>query len=104
MRVRLGAIGGLQVLLASTTVFFMPAGQVSAEAPSSLTAEPYRLDTGLLSRSISFENPTGAVGLGGKAASKLGVGRKGSPSRQIKPGESVTLGDIEGPGRFVISG
>ena len=38
MRVRLGVIGGLQVLLASTTIFFMPAGQVSAEAPSSLTA------------------------------------------------------------------
>lgn len=98
MRVRLGVSVVLQVLLAATTTLFMPADQVSAQAPGSLTAEPYRLDTGLLSRSVSFENPTGEPGSGGKAASKLGVGRKGSPSRQIKPGESVTLGDIEGPG------
>ncbi len=60
--------------------------------------QPYLLDTGLTSRSISFENPTGAPGEGGKAASNLGVGRKGSPSRQIKPGEEVPLCDIEGPG------
>ena len=60
--------------------------------------EPYRLDTGLSSRSISFENPTGAPGEGGKTASKLGVGRKGLPSKSIKPGETVQLCDIEGPG------
>ncbi|RMF99044.1 MAG: DUF2961 domain-containing protein [Planctomycetota bacterium] len=60
--------------------------------------QPYLLDTGLVSRSISFENPTGAPGEGGKAASRLGVGRKGSPSRPIKPGESHVLCDIEGPG------
>src|SRR6516165_5762379 len=60
--------------------------------------EPYLLNTGLQSRSISFENPTGAPGQGGKAASKLGVGRKGAASRSIKPGETVTLCDIEGPG------
>lgn len=60
--------------------------------------EPYALNTGLESRSISFENPTGARGAGGKAASKLGVGRKGSPARQLKPDETVTLCDIQGPG------
>jgi len=63
-----------------------------------LIAEPYRLDTGLVSRSVSFENPTGAPGEGGQAASKLGVGRKGSPSRQVKPGETVRLCDIGGSG------
>ena len=42
--------------------------------------EPYLLNTGLVSRSISFENPTGAPGEGGKAASKLGIGRKGKPA------------------------
>ena len=60
--------------------------------------QPYLLDTGLLSRSISFENPTGAPGEGGKAASRLGPGRKGAPARSIKPGEEVTLCDIAGPG------
>lgn len=68
-----------------------------AQAPT-LVLEPYRLDTGLLSRSISFENPTGAPGEGGKAASRLGPTRKGAPSRQIAPGETVQLCDIEGPG------
>ena len=61
-------------------------------------AEPYRLDVRLESRSISFENPTGARGAGGKAASKLGVGRKGAPARSLKPGEEVQLCDITGPG------
>ena len=60
--------------------------------------QPYLLDTGLVSRSISFENPTGAPGEGGKAASNLGVGRKDAPAKQIKPGETVQLCDIEGPG------
>jgi hypothetical protein len=60
--------------------------------------QPYLLDTGLVSRSISFENPTGAPGEGGKAASPLGVGRKGAPARTIKAGEEVQLCDIQGPG------
>jgi len=82
------------VMLASLLV----AVPVSAQAPVDLAAQPYLLDTGLLSRSISFENPTGAAGEGGKAASNLGVGRKGAPSRSIKPGETVLLCNIEGPG------
>ena len=63
-----------------------------------LIDKPYNLDTGMTSRSISFENPTGEPGQGGKAASNLGPGRKGSPSRTIKPGETVDLCDIQGPG------
>lgn len=63
-----------------------------------LMHEPYLLDTGLVSRSISFENPTGEPGQGGQAASNLGVGRKGAPSRSIKPGETVQLCDIAGTG------
>jgi hypothetical protein len=58
----------------------------------------YDLGTSLESRSISFENPTGAPGEGGKTASKLGVGRKGFPAKGIAPGETVILCDIEGPG------
>ncbi len=61
-------------------------------------AQPYRLDTGLISRSISFENPTGETGSAGKASSNLGAGRKGAPARDMKPGESVQLCDIAGPG------
>jgi hypothetical protein len=65
---------------------------------SDVIRQPFRLDSGLESRSISFENPTGDRGAGGKAASALGVGRKGAPAKDIKPGEVVTLGDIKGPG------
>ena len=68
------------------------------QKPADITAEPYLLDAGLVSRSISFENPTGAPGQGGKAESKLGVGRKGSPAITLKAGQEVQLCDIEGPG------
>ena len=79
-------------------VFWLaPLRSVAAPSPD-LAGEPYQLDTGLISRSISFENPTGAPSEGGKAASNLGPGRKGAPSRDIKPGETVQLCDIAGPG------
>lgn len=58
----------------------------------------YQPNTGLRSRSISFENPTGAKGAGGRAASPLGQGRKGDPARVVAPGECVCLADIAGPG------
>lgn len=73
-------------------------GPLAAGAAESVLDQPYRLDTGLESRSISFENPTGARGEGGKAASPLGPGRKGAPARNLNPGESVTLCDIRGRG------
>jgi hypothetical protein len=69
-----------------------------AQPAGDVIHQPYALDTGLISRSISFENPTGAPGEGGKASSNLGPGRKGAPARQIQPGETVQLCDIEGPG------
>lgn len=68
------------------------------QKPGDIAAEPYLLDTGLISRSISFENLTGAPGEGGKAESKLGVGRKGSPAITLKAGQEVQLCDIKGPG------
>ncbi|MBI1210789.1 MAG: DUF2961 domain-containing protein, partial [Alphaproteobacteria bacterium] len=61
----------------------------------SLFGDPARIDTSLDCRSISFENPTGARGAGGTAAS----GRKGEPNRRIAAGEKVVLADIDGPGR-----
>jgi len=88
----------LAVFCAGILVLCFCLGAV-AQPPIDLVHQPYLLDTGLVSRSISFENPTGAPGEGGKAASRLGVGRKGAPSRILKPGETVQLCDIkEGPG------
>jgi hypothetical protein len=72
-----------------------------------VTAEPvmqhgggelFDLNTGLETRSISFENLTGERGAGGQAASPLGVGRKGAPARALQPGEEVLLADIKGNG------
>jgi hypothetical protein len=90
---RIGVVWTVVVLL----VFSCQCGAL-AQGPADLIHQPYLLDTGLVSRSISFENPTGAPGEGGKAASNLGPGRKGSPMRNVKPGETVQLADIEGPG------
>lgn len=56
--------------------------------------DPAYIDPGLDSRSISFENPDGARGGGGKA----GHGRKGRPSYVCGPGERLVLADIKGPG------
>lgn len=58
----------------------------------------YTLPKGLISRSISFENPKGEKGGGGQVASPLGVGRKGDPARLIEPGETCELAAISGPG------
>jgi hypothetical protein len=69
-----------------------------AQQPPDVIHQPYLLDTGLVSRSLSFENPTGAPGQGGKAASPLGVGRKGAAWHDFQPGETVTLCDLDGPG------
>jgi hypothetical protein len=59
---------------------------------------PYAIPPQLESRSISFENPTGEPGQGGRAASPLGVGRKGSAVQHVHDGETVVLADIRGCG------
>jgi hypothetical protein len=56
--------------------------------------DPSRIDLDLDSRAATFENPTGARGAGGQAHG----GRKGAPSRLVRPGESVVLADLGGPG------
>ena len=58
----------------------------------------FDISTDIQSRSITFENPTGEPGEGGKAASEIGVGRKGAPAKMIKPGETVVLCDIKESG------
>jgi hypothetical protein len=60
--------------------------------------QPYWIEKHLSTRWITFENPAGAPGMGGRAASPLGVGRKGSPARVLEPGECAQLCDVEGPG------
>ncbi len=90
-----------RTLFVSALAFVLIAGCEEAATSSKtgdIVSEPYLLDTGLTSRSICFENRTGAPGEGGKAASNLGVGRKGSPSIHFKAGQTVQLCDIEGPG------
>jgi hypothetical protein len=77
-------------------IFALPA---AAQQAPDLIHQPYRLDTGLTTRSISFENPTGAPGEAAKAAHRtLGPGRKGAASKNVQPGETVQLCDIQGPG------
>jgi len=58
----------------------------------------YQIEEPVESRTISFENPTGEKGKGGMATSKIGVGRKGLPAKDFKPGQTYTLCDIKGLG------
>ncbi len=63
------------------------------------THELFNLNTQLESRSISFENTTGEAGAGGKAVNEqLGPERKGAPFKNIQPGETVVLCDIQQAG------
>jgi hypothetical protein len=59
---------------------------------------PLARPAGVRSRSINAENITGAPGEGGRAASPLGPGRKGSAFFPLAAGETLTLAEIEGPG------
>jgi len=53
------------------------------------------------SRAVNAENPRGEKGKGGMTASILGMSRKGSPClKDIEPGETVTLMDVEGSGEI----
>ena len=56
--------------------------------------DPSRIDLNLDCRAVTFENPTGERGGGGKAAR----GRKGAPAKRVQPGERVVLADLRGPG------
>jgi len=83
----------IPVLLLFTTLLY-----IVANAQQQPQNELFNLNTAVKSRSISFENPSGEPGNGGKAASEIGVGRKGAPNRRIKPGEEVVLCDIKQSG------
>ena len=67
--------------------------------------------SGAVTRSISAENPTGAVGGGARevpdehsAASRLGRGWKVRPCIPLEPGSTTTLADIQDAGSSSISG
>jgi hypothetical protein len=82
-----------------TVIVLITLGFTSCDQKDSSTGgQLYDLGTGITSRSISFENPTGAPGQGGQTGSNLGVGRKGFPAKNIVAGETVVLCDIEGSG------
>jgi len=55
-------------------------------------------DAGVRSRSINAENPTGAAGGAGRAASALGPGRKGAAFLELPAGQTLTLAQIPGAG------
>ncbi|MBW7995178.1 MAG: DUF2961 domain-containing protein [Candidatus Glassbacteria bacterium] len=78
-----------------TGIFTILAALLICPLLSGLSAgELFDLPAGVHSRWISFENPDGAKGQGGRA----NEGRKGAPARPIKAGERVRLARIEGPG------
>jgi hypothetical protein len=106
-------------MITSTCIFFFVLLQVSAQQKEKF--DGLNMDMGNLSRlsdaetrSISPENITGEKGKGGMAdpkknnprnvansahqASDLGIGWKVNPYIKIAPGETFTLGEIEGPG------
>ena len=56
--------------------------------------DPSRVDLRLDSRAVTFENPTGERGAGGRSYG----GRKGAPSRRLEAGDTVVLADLHGPG------
>jgi Protein of unknown function (DUF2961) len=68
--------------------------QRAATRPLGNVLDPTYIDTRLDSRSISFENPAGERGAGGK----VGHGRKSHPSYIFDPAQKVVLADIQGPG------
>lgn len=86
------------LLLVAAVAVGQACNQAGIQNESLPTNELYNLGTSVISRSISFENPTGEQGNGGKEASNLGVGRKGFPAKGIAPGETVVLCDISGSG------
>ena len=86
----------LNRILLIPCVLFLCAGCSAPDAHSG--DDLFDLNVPVSSRSISFENPTGAPGEGGKVASHLGVGRKGDPARILDAGETKVLCHITGPG------
>ena len=91
VRMRLGAVA-IAAAVALGATFAV------ADPSVDLINQPYVLDTGLTSRSISFENPDRRAGRGRQGGQQPRPRPQGRPGATIKPGETVQLCDIEGPG------
>ncbi|MEI2268722.1 DUF2961 domain-containing protein [Microbacterium sp. No. 7] len=65
-----------------------------------VSAAQSALRAGTRSRSFTAENPTAAVGNGGRTSSVLGPGRKGRPCITLPAGETVTLANAAGAGEI----
>jgi len=65
-----------------------------ATAAPARAQQLYELPPAVQTRWFSFENQTGTPGAGGLTQE----GRKGAASKAVKPGETVTLADVAGPG------
>ena len=76
-------------LLSSTLFLFLAQG-----GRAQMYGQIYRMAEGVETRWISFENPTGAKGEGGKA----NQGGKGAAYRPVEAGETVVLADLQGSG------
>jgi len=74
--------------------FLIVSAMLAAVCPRLDASEPFEIPSKVETRWISFENPTGAKGAGGRANN----GRKGAPSHPIPAGQTMTLADLEGPG------
>ena len=84
------------IILSLIIIFFVGCNQLSQSYDYS--EQFFEVNHAVESRSISFENLTGQKGKGGMAASNIGVGRKGRPAEVIKPGQTVAIFDVKGPG------
>ncbi len=86
--------GGAAALGAATMASPAKDSPTSQALPAGDVMDPTYIDPRLDSRSVSFENPTGARSGGGRT----GRGRKDHPSHIFEPGEKVVLANLEGPG------
>jgi hypothetical protein len=77
--------------------FFLLVLAVSLPLPEAAPAqELYDAPSGVGTRWFSFQIPTGAVGQGGRSQQ----GRKGAAGKTVKPGQTITLAEIEGAGGY----
>ncbi|TAE52565.1 MAG: DUF2961 domain-containing protein [Bacteroidetes bacterium] len=74
--------------------FAIGCGPAPQAATQGTSAQMYTYSDAMEPRWISFENPTGAKGAGGKE----NAGAKGHPYDQVKAGATQTLLDLQGPG------
>lgn len=89
----------LAVSITITAVAILPSSPAGGQGPGGLSAgvpvELHRMPAApLQTRWYTFENRAGEKGGGGQAK----FGRKGSPATWIKPGERLTVADINGSG------